>query len=113
MAQRGWERSQTQVVIRDLEAWVQQLYEDHGVRLELTVSLPAPSDGIRAGVTLEAYQVDQLGKRQHMHSDWVTVSDTQSGCIEKAALQMASKLLLELENDKWRREQQSVLPLWP
>jgi hypothetical protein len=104
-----WERTQTQVVIRDLEAWVQQLYEDHRVRLELTVSLPTPGDGIRAGVTLNAYRVDGTGRRDACHSDWRTVNDLQSGCIEHAALQMASSLLLSLENDKERAERQTSL----
>jgi hypothetical protein len=104
-----WERTQTQVVIRDLEAWVQQLYEDHRVRLELTVSLPTPGDGIKAGVTLQAYRVNGLGRRDAMHSDWRTVNDLQSGCIEHAALQMASSLLLSLENDKERAERQTSL----
>lgn len=103
----SWTRSQTQVVIRDLEAWVQQLYEDHRVRLELTVSLPVPGDGVMAGVVLTAYQVDGLGKRQEMHRDWCVVKDTQAGCIEHAGLQMASKLLLSLENDKARAERQA------
>jgi len=97
------------VVIRDLEAWVQQLYEDHRVRLELTVSLPTPGDGIKAGVTLQAYRVNALGHRDAMHSDWCTINDLQSGCIEHAALQMASKLLLSLENDKERAERQQSL----
>lgn len=106
---RHWERTQTQVVIRDLEAWVQQLYEDHRVRLELAVSLPTPGDGIAPGVTLNAYRVKGDGKREAMHTDWQTVSDMQSGCIEKAALQMASKLLMALEDDKERAERQTSL----
>jgi hypothetical protein len=104
-----WERTQTQVVIRDLEAWLQQLYEDHRVRLELTVSLPVPGDAIDAGVVLTAFHVDGMGRRNVMHTDWRIVRDTQSGCIEHAALQMASNLLLQLENDKERAERQTSL----
>lgn len=97
------------MVIRDMEAWVQQLYEDHRVRLRLEVSLPVPGDGIRAGVTLLAYRVRGDGHREEMHSDWRTVNELQSGCIEHAALQMASALLLSLENDKERAERQTSL----
>jgi len=100
---------QTQVVLRDLEAWVQQLYEDHRVRLEVTVALVLPSDGIKHAVWLTAYRVAGNGHRDVMHTDWYTIADTTSGCIEKAALQMASKLLLDLENDKERAERQSSL----
>lgn len=106
----GWKRTQTQTVIRDLEAWVQQLYEDHGVRLQLSMCLVLPSDGIEHAVWLEAYKTLPNGRRDVLHTDWVHLSDTQSGAIEKGVLLMASKLLLTLENDKARAEAQ--LSLW-
>lgn len=104
-----WERSQTQVVLRDLEAWLTQLYTEHRVRCELTVSLPLRTDGISSGVSLLAYRVRGDGRRDACHTDWCTVSDVQSGCIEKAALQMVSKLLLALDNEKALAERQTSL----
>lgn len=110
---RKWHRTVTQVVLRDLEPWVQQLYEDHRVRCELVVSLPVPGDGVRHGVSLQAYTVDGIGKRQHIHSDWDVIADTTEGAIESAGIKMVSKLLLSLENDRDRAERCSPLPLWP
>jgi len=107
-----WQRKQTQVVIADLEAWVQQLYEDHHLRLQLMVSLPTPGDGIAAGVVLEAYKPLLGGKTDIVHRDWRTISSVTSGAIESAAIQMASALLLSLESDKERAERSAQLPLW-
>lgn len=113
MTQRkDWGRKVTQVVLADLEAWVQQLYEDHRVRCELVVSLPAPGDGVGHGVTLNAYSVNGVGSRQHMHADWDIISEATSGAIEAAGIKMISKLLLSLENDKAARERSEQLPLW-
>lgn len=109
---RKWGRTVTQVVLRDLEAWVQQLYEDHRVRCELTVSLPAPGDGVRHGVVLTAYHVDALGKRSEMHRDWDVISDTTCGAIEAAGIKMISKLLLSLENDRYAAERSAQTSLW-
>jgi hypothetical protein len=110
MSRRRWTEKQTQVVLADLEAWVQQLYEDHRVRIRGEVSLPTPQDGIRHGVCLEAYRVLPRGKQEVVHRDWVTIESTTSGAIEKALLQMASRLLLDLESDKERAERQTALP---
>lgn len=107
-----WGRTVTQVVIADLEAWVQQLYDEHRIRLELVVTLPVPGDGVRHGVTLNAYVVDGKGKRSHAHTDWEIISDVTAGSIESAGLKMASKLLLSLEDDKERSERIAQLPLW-
>jgi len=108
-----WHRKVTQVVLRDLEAWVQQLYEDHRVRCELTVSLPAPGDGIKHGVVMTAFIVRAGGQRDVVHTDWDTISDTTEGAIEAAGIKMISRLLLTMENDKARRERSQPLPLWP
>lgn len=109
---KQWSRKVTQVVLRDLEAWVQQLYEGFRVRCEVTVSLPVPGDGVRHGVTLHAYTVDGRGRRSELHSDWDVIDDTVAGAVESAAIKMVSKLLLSLENDREREERSEQLPLW-
>ena len=100
------------MVLADLEAWIQQLYEAHKVRCELIVSLPTPGDGVKHGVTLVAYRVKPLGVREEMHRDWDVISDTTSGAIESAGIKMVSRLLLDLENDLYRSEREAQLPLW-
>jgi hypothetical protein len=107
---KDWARRQTQVVLRDLEAWVVQLWEDHHLRVRLYVSLPSPGDGIKHGVTLEAYQPLPRGQESIAHRDWRTIEETTSGAIEAAALQMASALLLSLEGDRERAQRQAPLP---
>lgn len=107
-----WQRKQTQVVWADLEAWIQQLHEDHGVRVRFNVFLPVPGDGVTAGVSMEAYKWQGVGKEQPVKRDWRVFNDQVSGIVEQYALRMVSALLLELENDKERAERQAPLPLW-
>lgn len=109
---KDWSRKQTQVVLRDIEPWIQQLHETFRVRCELTAVLPAPGDGIKHGVYLRAYYVEGNGVRRDIHEDWDIIDDCTTGAIERAGIKMISKLLLSLENDLERLERERQLPLW-
>ena len=106
-----WKRQMTQVVVEDVRAWVEQLYSEHRVRLEATVTLPTDGDGIKPGVRLEAFRVRVDGSREAVHSDWVIIRPNVTGEIEGAVLKMASRLLLDLENDRYREEAKQA-SLW-
>jgi len=107
---KDWQRKQTQVVWGDLEAWIQQLYEDHRVRLQIGVFLPVPGDNIKPGVRLEAVRYGVGGAKETVHSDWRVIDAGVSGITEHLVLQMASALLLELEREQERAQRQAPLP---
>jgi hypothetical protein len=107
---KNWDRKQTQVVWADLEAWQQQLYEDHGVRLDVEVVLPLAGDGVGPAVVMEAVRRGVGRKEEVVKRDYAFLDLTITGHAEKLVLQMASKLLLELENDKERAERQAAFP---
>lgn len=111
MAVKDWARKVHQVCWADWDPWVQQLYEDHRVRVRLELTLPAPGDGIKPGVVLVAYRVMGIKTVEEVHRDWRTFDPRDVGAVEKLGLEMASRLLLDLEEDKERAERQAPLPL--
>lgn len=99
-------RKTHQVVWRDLEPWVQQVYEDHRYRLEFRVVLPVPGDSIRPGVCMLARKYLGAGKWEEAQVDWRSFDDRDVGAVEAACLHMVSNYLLTLEADAERAERE-------
>lgn len=89
-----------QVTWEDLEPWAQQLYEDHGVGLRFEVFILGRETGTRSAVVMNATRNRVGAKVEEVKRDWKVFSLNAVGAVEHYALQMASLLLLELENDK-------------
>lgn len=97
---RRYDERNHQVTWEDVEPWVQQLYEDHGVYVRFEVVIIPPSLSCRSGVTMRAYRVLVSGKTEAVKDDYKLIALRDVGLVEKHSLQMVSLLLLELENDK-------------
>lgn len=107
---RDWQRKQTQVVWADLEAWQQQLLEDHQIRCDFDVAVFLPQDSVQSAIVMEAYRCVPGKHRELVKRDYFYIDLTVSGHAEQGALRMISKLLLEVENEKERAERQAAFP---
>jgi|Kansoi200Nextera_1026148.scaffolds.fasta_scaffold00541_2 hypothetical protein len=92
-----WKRTVTQVVWQDLEPWVQQLYEDHGVCIRFLIGTPPPGSGLNPVVRLIAYKPLPKGEEDVIADNYQVINPTAMGSTESAAIRLASALLLELE----------------
>lgn len=101
-----------QVTWDDLEPWVQQLHEEHGVLLTVTVHLEGITTGLKPAVRVVGRRWREGTQYDEIFNNW-TVFDLRSiGEVEKHALHLVSTALLALDNDKWRAER-SQTPLFP
>lgn len=98
-----------QVVLEDIEAWHQQLYEDHHCVCHYEVFDPPAHWGMRAAVTLRVMRQGMGKHGEEMWTDYVTIARTETGAIEAAMLQLASRALLELEMAVSQAERQASL----
>src|SRR5678809_851453 len=98
-----------QVVLEDIEALHQQLYEDHHCICHYEVFDPPSHWGIRAAVTLRVIRQGMGKHGEEMWTDYVTIARTETGAIEAAMLQLASRALLELEMAVSQAERQAYL----
>jgi hypothetical protein len=98
-----------QVVLEDIEAWHQQLYEELHCICHYDVFDPPAHWGIRSAVTLRVLRQGMGEHGKEMWTDYVVISRTETGAIEAAMLQLASKALLELQQEVERRERQAPL----
>lgn len=105
-----WKRKQTQVVWADLEAWQQQLYDDHSMRVSIAIVLPIPGDRVAPAVCVELRPRGAKPDSAPAHRDWRPINPEWSGHAEQMALQMVSAMLLELEREQERAERQRPLP---
>ena len=107
--QRGRASKHHQVYWTDLEAWVEQLYEDHHARLTVEVVLVPLGWNISWGVRISIWtQWGDQGRRE-LYQEWRAMQPDEVGVAESLALQMASRGLLELEQRKERAERQAPL----
>jgi hypothetical protein len=96
------------VVLEDLEAWHQQLFEHHHAVCRYVVFDPPSHWGLRPSVMLSVL-VTGVGKEEkELWADYATIKATECGAIESAMLKLVSKALLELDGDKLRAEQASL-----
>lgn len=95
-----------QVVLEDLEAWVQQLYEEFGGQCEWAVRYPPTWSSLRPCVRLSVFQERPKKDREELWQSYEVVSFTEQGAVEAAMLRLVSKALLELESDRERAERQ-------
>lgn len=108
-SKKDWGRKQTGVVWEDLRAWVEQLYNHHGVLVTFTVHLLPDSVHLKPGLTMTAYRPRGALPPVVVRTDWRIVDTMVMGHAAKEGLQMVSKLLLELDNEEWQAEQRSLL----
>lgn len=100
-----------QVVLEDLEAWHQQLYEDHHAVVRYEVFDPPSHWGVRPAVRCRVVRAGVGKEERTLWEDYRTVVPTEMGCLEAAMLALVSKALLELENEKALAERRQP-PLW-
>jgi hypothetical protein len=95
------------VVLEDLEAWHQQLWEEVHAHCCYEVYDPPAGWDIRPAVTLRVVR-REVGKEQKvLWEDYATITRSESGAIEAAMLRLASKALLELQGDMERAQRQT------
>jgi hypothetical protein len=95
----------TQVRWADLEPWLQQLFEQYGVLVDIEVLLQGLPQGLKPAVRVTGYTVAIGGKKTERFSDWRVFSLSSIGEVEKYALHIVSQALLVLDNEAWRAEQ--------
>lgn len=100
-----------QVVWADLDAWIQQLWEEFGGQCEFAVDFPAAVHQVKPIITLTVEKRGIGSERKVLWCDY-KVLDINSKCSTEAlALQLVSAALLELSGDKERAERRAQLPL--
>ena len=97
-----------QVTWYELEPWLQQLKEDHGVDCLFEVVIPMHRGSMKPAIVLTAVRKDWPRAQQEIKRDWKTFGLDNVGEVERLALQMVSMLLLELERSKSRGEQAAL-----
>jgi hypothetical protein len=103
------QRKNHQTVWRDLKPWVEQLYEDHKVYLNIRVHLFADMLDMRSTVEVLAYRVLKGREIENIACLTEVLITNDQGHAEALALRMVSRILLELENEKARAERQTDL----
>lgn len=111
MSRRRWDEKNHQVTWEDVEPWIQQLYDEHGVIVTVKVHLEGLCSGLLPAVRVIASKAGLGAELTEVHSDYRTFSLRSIGEVEKLSLHMLSNLLLSLDNDKWRAERE-VLSLF-
>jgi len=88
-----------QVVLEDLEAWIQQLDEEVRGRCYFEVAMLPAWANLKPSVRLEVMQYG-VGKEVHqLWEGYEVVSETEQGAVEAAMLRLASKALLEIQRE--------------
>jgi hypothetical protein len=107
---RRWDEKHYQVTWEDLEPWLQQLEEGHGVYVNVEVLLQGLPAGLKPAVRVTGYRVGVGHERSEVFCEWSVFTLRNVGEVESRALHMLSTALLALDNDKWLAEGRS---LWP
>jgi len=95
----------------DLKPWVEQLYEDHRVYLDIRVHLFSEKHQMKPTVEVRAYRVLQGREIEVVMCQTAVLLPEDQGHAEALVLRMASGMLLYLENERDRAERQA--DLWP
>lgn len=98
-----------QVTWEDLEAWLQQLKEDHNVDVTFTVTIPIAEGGLEPAVVMKATRSDWPRSVREVKRDWRVIQLRSVGMVERESLHMVSLLMLELDTDKALAERQLTL----
>ena len=109
MTKKRWDIGKDyQVTWEDLEPWVQQLHEEHGILVSCTVQLEGLSSGLRPCVRV-------VGRRWRVGSTYDDVFEQYAvfdlrnrGEVEKHVLHILSCTLLALDSDKERAERETA-----
>jgi hypothetical protein len=104
LGQRRIDEKHYQVTWEDLEPWLQQLEEDHGVLCEVKVQLQGLPAGLKPAVRVEGRRWRVGQQYDTVFEDWRTFELRAVGQVEHLALIMLSNALMCLENDKWLAE---------
>lgn len=100
-----------QVWWQDLEAWVEQLWEEFGGQVDFSIKLPSSVHSINPAVCLTITKRGVGREQRVLYEDWGVFRWAESGHCEKVALQLISKALLTLEHDRDVSERMAQLPL--
>jgi len=95
----------------DLQPWVEQLYHDHKVYLDIRVHLFAQDHKMQPTVEVCAYRVGIGHKREEIRRETAVLTTRDIGHAEHLALQMGSRILLDLENELAAAERATAF--WP
>src|SRR6185369_11781135 len=96
------------VVLEDLEAWHQQVYEEMHATCRYEVYDPPSHWNVNAAVTLRVVVVGPGKAENELWSDYSVIKRTETGAIEAAMLRLVSRALLELQQEVERAERQAT-----
>lgn len=99
----------TQVQWEDLRAWVEQLWGTHGALAKVTIQLMPLKTHVASAVVLDVTKPSLTGASGWQRSRWQTFDTTVVGGAEAAALQLISRVLIELDDEAARAEQRTFL----
>jgi hypothetical protein len=94
-----------QVCWEDIEAWLQQLYEEHGVYVNVEILLQGVPTGLKPAVRVNGYYASVGHSTREAFSEYRVFELSSTGEVERDALHILSQALLALDNDRWRAEQ--------
>lgn len=104
---RGDVPHNTQVRWIDLEPWLEQLYESHGVYVDVVVLLQGLPVGMRPAVRVTGYVMGGGEGKYEKFCEWKTFALESVGEVEKYALHIVSQALLVLDSEQERAERQA------
>lgn len=87
-----------QVWWEDCRPWIDQLQEDHGCLVHITISLPPSMSGLLWAVVVECHQAAGAAPRNVVWRDWRDFNPHNTGAAEAAALLLVTRALLALDN---------------
>lgn len=102
-------RKNTQVVWEDCAPWIDQLYEEHHARVDISVSMIPEAWHLTSAVSISVFVQGVGEQKRELWAGWTRLEKTVYGSAESAVLKMVSQALLELSADKERSERQAVL----
>jgi len=105
MGQRRYDEKNYQVTWEDIEPWLQQLEETHGVYVSVEILLQGLPAGLPPAVRVTGYRLGVGHERSESFSEWRTFTLRAVGEVERDVLHIVSSALLCLDNDKWTAEQ--------
>lgn len=91
----------------DLKPWVEQLYEDHRVYLEIRIHLFSERHDMRPTVAVTAYRVLSERRIHQVAYETAVLNTEDQGHAEALTLRIVSGMLLQLENEKAQAERQA------
>lgn len=100
-----------QVLWRELQPWVDQLFEEHGLRSSIIVSMEATISKLRPTIVVELFRTLPGGKVEMIRREYTQFDVNAKGSAESLAIRMMSRMLLDLDNEKERAERQASI--WP